>query len=63
MGTILLILLVLLLLGSIPRYSYSRNWGYAPSGVVGLLLIVLLVMVFMNVVPWGWSTGPAVIVR
>ena len=56
MGTILLILLVLFLLGSFPTYPYSRNWGYAPSGIVSLLLIVLLVMLFMNVVPWGWTT-------
>ena len=63
MGTILLILLVLFLLGSMPTYSYSRNWGYAPSGIVGVLLIVLLVMLFMNVVPWGFTTTTPVVVN
>ena len=61
MGTILLIVLVLILLGSVPSYPYSRNWGYGPSGLVGLLLIVLLIMLFMNVIPWGWTPGTTVI--
>lgn len=55
MGTILLIVLILILLGSVPSYPYSRNWGYGPSGLVSLLLIILLIMLFMNVIPWGWS--------
>ena len=63
MGTILLIILVLLLLGAFPTNRYSRNWGYGPSGLVGVLLIVLLVLLLMNVVPWGFSTGTPVIVR
>ena len=45
-GTILLILLVLLLLGALPTWPYSGGWGYYPSGGLGLLLIVLLVLVF-----------------
>lgn len=45
LGWILIILLILLLVGSVPTYPYSRGWGYGPSGVLGvLLLIVLLVM-------------------
>ena len=60
MGTILLIVLLLLLLGGLPAWPYSRNWGYGPSGVLSLLLIVLLVMLFVNVIPWGW--GPRVVV-
>jgi hypothetical protein len=44
LGTILLILLVLILLGVIPRWSHSRDWGYAPSGVVGIVLVVLVVL-------------------
>ena len=44
-GTILLIVLVLLLLGAIPTWPHSRSWGYAPSGVLGLVVIVLLIMV------------------
>ena len=63
MGTILLIILVLLLLGAVPAYPYSRNWGYAPSGLLGLLLMVLLVALLMGALPWGWApaTGPVVV--
>ena len=43
-GTILLILLVLLLLGALPTWPYSTGWGYYPSGGLGLVLIVLLVL-------------------
>jgi hypothetical protein len=43
LGTILLILLVALLLGAIPSWPYSRSWGYAPSGIVGLLLIAVVI--------------------
>lgn len=50
LGTILLIILILLLLGAIPVYPHSRSWGYAPSGVLGLLLIVVLVLVVFRVV-------------
>jgi hypothetical protein len=46
LGTILLIVLVLLLLGALPAWPYSTGWGYYPSGGLGLLLIVLLVLVF-----------------
>jgi len=44
METILVVLLVLLLLGALPAWPYSRGWGYYPSGTLGLLLIVLLVV-------------------
>ena len=44
MGTILLILLVLMLVGAFPSWPYSRDWGYVPSGGVGLLLLVLVVL-------------------
>ena len=54
MGLILLILLIVLLVGGLPRYEYSRNWGYGPSGIMGLLLVVLLVLLLMNVIPWGY---------
>jgi hypothetical protein len=46
LGTILLILLVLVLLGALPTWPYSTGWGYYPSGGLGLVLIVLLVLVF-----------------
>lgn len=44
-GTILLIILVLALLGAIPAWPYSRSWGFGPSGVIGLIAVVLLVLV------------------
>ena len=55
MGLLLLILLLVLLVGAVPTYPYSRNWGYAPSSVVTLLLIVLLVLLVMGTIPWGWG--------
>ena len=48
LGTILLIILILVLIGAIPAWPYSRGWGYGPSGIVGLILIVLLVLVLMG---------------
>jgi hypothetical protein len=47
-GTVLLIVVVLLLLGVFPRWPHSRSWGYAPSGVVGTVLIVLLVLLLLG---------------
>lgn len=44
LGTILLIILVLLLIGAIPSWPYSRQWGYGPSGGLGLVLVILLVL-------------------
>jgi hypothetical protein len=47
---ILLVLLVMLLLGALPAWPYSRSWGYAPSGTLGLvLLILLLVVIFQRI--------------
>ena len=48
LGTILLIILVLLLLGAIPAWPYSRNWGYAPGGLVSVVLIVVVVLLLMG---------------
>lgn len=45
-STVLLVLLVLALIGAIPVWSYSRNWGYGPSGGTGLLLIVVILLLF-----------------
>jgi hypothetical protein len=45
MGTILIVVLVLMLVGAFPRWPHSREWGYAPTGGVGLLLVILLVLV------------------
>lgn len=44
LGTILLIVLVLVLLGVIPSWPHSRGWGYAPGGIIGLLVVVVLIM-------------------
>ncbi len=44
MTTILLIILVLLLLGVVPAWPHSRGWGYGPSGIVGILVIILILM-------------------
>ncbi|UTY60367.1 DUF3309 family protein [Massilia sp. erpn] len=44
MGTILLIVLVLLLVGALPAWPHSRNWGYAPSGLTGIIVVVLLIL-------------------
>lgn len=44
LSTILLIVLVLILLGALPAWPYSRGWGYGPSGIVSVLLVVLVVM-------------------
>jgi len=56
MGLILLIVLIVLLLGGLPAWPHSRNWGYGPSGILGLLLVVLLILMIFSVVPWGIST-------
>ena len=49
MGLILLIILVLLLLGAVPRWPYSKNWGYGPTGGLGLLLVIVLILVLLGV--------------
>jgi hypothetical protein len=48
MGTILLIILILLLVGALPTWPYSTGWGYYPSGGLGLVVIILLVLVLMG---------------
>jgi hypothetical protein len=45
MMTILLVILILMLLGAVPAWPYSRGWGYAPSGGLGLVVLILLVLV------------------
>jgi len=44
MGTILIIILILLLLGAFPRWSYNTSWGYGPSGVIGIILIIIVIL-------------------
>ena len=48
LGTILLIILILLLLGALPTWGYSRGWGYGPSGILGLVLFVVLILFLMG---------------
>jgi hypothetical protein len=48
LGTILLVVLVLILLGVIPTWPHSRSWGYAPSGVIGLILVVVLILFLLG---------------
>lgn len=48
LGTILLILLVLILIGALPTWPYSTGWGYYPSGGIGLVLAVILVLLLMG---------------
>jgi hypothetical protein len=47
-GTILLIILILLLIGAIPSWPHSRAWGYGPSGILGVVLIVVIVLLLMG---------------
>lgn len=47
-GTILIVLLVLFLLGALPAWPHSRSWGYAPSGTLGTVLLVVLVLVLVG---------------
>jgi hypothetical protein len=44
LSTILIILLILFLLGSLPTWGYSRGWGYGPSGLLGLVLIIIIIL-------------------
>ncbi|HYN55287.1 MAG TPA: DUF3309 family protein [Methylotenera sp.] len=48
LGTILLIILVLLLVGALPSWPHSKSWGYGPSGGLGLVLIVIIVLLLMG---------------
>jgi hypothetical protein len=48
LGTILLVLLILMLLGALPTWPHSRNWGYAPSGGLSLLLVILVVLILLG---------------
>ena len=48
LGTILIVILVLLLIGAIPSWPYSRGWGYGPSGILGAILIVILILALIG---------------
>jgi uncharacterized protein DUF3309 len=48
LGTILIVMLILALLGAMPRWSHSRQWGYVPTGGVGLVLVVVVILVLLG---------------
>jgi hypothetical protein len=48
LGTILLIILILIVLGSIPTWPYSRGWGYGPSGIVGIILVIVIILILVG---------------
>ena len=48
MGTILIILLILLLIGAVPTWPYSRGWGYYPSGLLGLVLVIVIILALLG---------------
>jgi uncharacterized protein DUF3309 len=48
LGTILIVILILMLLGAMPAWNHSRSWGYGPSGGLGLVAIILIVLVLMG---------------
>lgn len=48
LGTILLVILILALIGSLPSWGYSRGWGYGPSGGIGLIVVILLILVLLG---------------
>ena len=48
LGTILLVVLILMLLGAVPAWPHSKGWGYGPSGGLGLVLIILIILLFLG---------------
>ncbi len=47
-GTILIVVLILALLGAMPRWSHSRDWGYAPTGGLGLVIVIVVILVVLG---------------
>jgi len=52
LGTILIVLLILMLLGTVPTWPHSRNWGYGPSGGLGLVVLILVILLLMVRLPF-----------
>jgi hypothetical protein len=48
LGTILIVILILFLVGALPNWGHSRNWGYGPSGGLGLVLVIVLILVLLG---------------
>ena len=54
LGTILLVILILMLLGALPTWGHSRQWGYGPSGGLGLIVLIVLILLIVGVIPHGF---------
>jgi hypothetical protein len=50
LGTVLVVLLVLMLIGALPTWPHSRNWGYYPTGGLGLVLVILVVLLLLGII-------------
>lgn len=50
LGTVLLIVLILLLIGALPTWPHSRNWGYAPTGGLGLVLLIVIILLLTHTI-------------
>lgn len=48
LGTVLLVILILLLIGALPNWGHSRNWGYGPSGGLGLVVLIIIILLLMG---------------
>ncbi len=48
LSTVLIVILILLLIGAIPNWGYSRSWGYFPSGIIGVVLVIVIILVLMG---------------
>ncbi|MBA2648647.1 MAG: DUF3309 domain-containing protein [Legionella sp.] len=51
LGTVLLVVLVLVLIGALPTWGHSRNWGYGPSGLIGTILIIIIILALLGRLP------------
>ena len=54
MGLILLIVVIVLLVGAVPSWGHSRNWGYGPSGFLGVVLVILVILLLLGYLPRGF---------
>jgi hypothetical protein len=52
LGTLLLIILIVLLIAGLPRWGYSRSWGYGPTGGLGLILLIVVILLLMGRIGW-----------
>lgn len=48
LGTVLIILLILMLIGALPRWGYSSNWGYGPTGILGVVLVIVIILLLLG---------------